>query len=187
MYFPAVFPDHMAENIFKLFRHGPRLFFATDDVRGNEHNQLGTIDVIRRAPEKAAEHRDVHKIRYPDPTAVHPLRDNSPDGQGMSPWAFTCGIMVRILPVFRYWMVVLEVTPVLTGDVTVPVAMGSSDPTWILAGWLSVASMVGEERTLIRESALRALIKARIELPVPIIALHPPGKAVGRPLRSEMC
>jgi len=32
--------------------------------------------------------------------------------------------MVKILPVFRYWIVVLELTPVLTGDVTVPVAMG---------------------------------------------------------------
>ena len=93
---------------------------------------------------------------------------------------------------FRYCTVVLEVTPVLTGEVTVPVAMGSSVPTCILAGWLSVVSMVGDERTLTRESSLRALMKARIESPFPITKLNacgpaPPGKGPGNPLTLETC
>ena len=53
---------------------------------------------------------------------------------------FTCGIIVRILPVLRNWMVVLEDTvgaPVAAS--MTPVGTGSSLPTWMRAGRLSVA------------------------------------------------
>src|SRR2546422_3649055 len=89
--------------------------------------------------------------------------------------------MVTILPVFRYWTVVLDANdvvvpntadPVDIGVDTEPVGIGSSVPTWMRAGRLSVASTVGEERTLTRESAIRALMKTRRSL-VPMMPLIP--------------
>src|SRR6266404_4915477 len=47
-----------------------------------------------------------------------------------------------------------------TCDVVVPVAIGSSVPTWMRAGRLSDARIEGDERTLNRESACKAFTNA---------------------------
>src|SRR5947208_13894126 len=98
-------------------------------------------------------------------------------------------MMVTILPVLRYWIDVLEdgfEAP--TRATSWPVGIGSSLPTWIRAGRLSVASTLGEERILIRESVANALIKARTLLLRPMIPLIPLPKGVkaarGAPLAS---
>src|SRR3989338_9212015 len=100
-------------------------------------------------------------------------------------------MIVKILPVLRYWMVVLWLMLVpLVADCIVPVGIGSSLPTWILAGRLSVARTEGEERTLTLESVIRTFMKERTSC-VPTTAPTPcaPGPAApggpARPVRIE--
>src|SRR3990167_780050 len=96
-------------------------------------------------------------------------------------------MIVKILPVLRYWIVLLwlVLVPVVAVCI-VPVGIGSSLPTCILAGRLSVARTVGEERTLTRESLISALMKARTTLLLPITPLRPaPNWAIVAPFASE--
>src|SRR4051794_28352930 len=59
-------------------------------------------------------------------------------------------------------MVVLDDMPLVVPNalLIVPVGIGSSEPTWIRAGRLSVASTLGEEIILTRESVAKARISA---------------------------
>src|SRR5262252_10651191 len=76
----------------------------------------------------------------------------------MLPLALTCGSTLRITPVLRssIWLTigVFELERI----VAVPVLIGTSSPTCKSAGWLSIATIDGEERTLTSvtlDSALR--------------------------------
>jgi len=72
-----------------------------------------------------------------------------------------------------------------TWAVVVPVAIGSSVPTWMRAGRLSDARIEGDERTLNRESACKAFTNAAMSLPPKTPLIPPPntlpvGKALPR-------
>jgi hypothetical protein len=98
-------------------------------------------------------------------------------------------MMVTIVPVFRYWTVVLDANPVVVPETippvpveigvdTEPVGIGSSLPICIRAGRLSVASTLGEERIFARESVCRAVINAWTALVRPAMPLIPVPNAV---------
>src|SRR5580704_18355318 len=65
----------------------------------------------------------------------------------MLPLVLTCGSTLRMTPVLYNWIVLTIGVLGLDRIVAVPVVIGTSSPTCRSAGWLSKATIEGEERT----------------------------------------